>query len=243
MSRTAIVVGANSAIGRSVIRQLLVRGEVVQVIAVGRQIDAGLQAEFGDRLQFERTDYSDASAAAICAGLESVKGQISHIVICNGILHSDRVTPEKRLEDIATDTLLEVLRINAAVPILWLARLAPLIKGRCACAIAVISARVGSIADNRAGGWYAYRASKAALNMLLKSAAIELQRRAPNARVMAFHPGTTDTGLSRPFQRSVPADKLFTPAFVAERLLALMAVEKTDNSMEFVAWDGEPVPW
>ena len=97
-----------------------------------------------------------------------------------------------------------VLHVNTIVPALWLKALAPALKRASASVVAVTSARVGSIGDNRMGGWYSYRASKAALNMVLKSAAIEYRRRAPRVKVMAFHPGTTDSDLSRPFQRGVP---------------------------------------
>ncbi|HBO11481.1 MAG TPA: short-chain dehydrogenase, partial [Halieaceae bacterium] len=110
-------------------------------------------------------------------------------------------------------------------------------------AVAVLSARVGSIGDNRLGGWYGYRASKAALNMLLRSAAVELGRRAPSVALLAFHPGTTDTALSKPFQARVPADKLFPPARVADALLARMDAARADGELHFVDYAGEPIPW
>jgi len=102
---------------------------------------------------------------------------------------------------------------------------------------------VGSISDNRLGGWYSYRASKAAQNQLLKTLAIELARRNPEAIVLALHPGTTDTGLSRPFQANVAQEKLFTPAFVAEQLLNQIMQATVEDTGSFIAWDGQRIAW
>ena len=106
-----------------------------------------------------------------------------------------------------------------------------------------VSARVGSIGDNRSGGWYGYRASKAAQNMFTRNLAIELGRRAPNLICLALHPGTVDTGLSRPFQRSVPAERLFDPKRAADQLLSLIDSCGPGDSGRFLAWDGQPIPW
>ena len=158
-------------------------------------------------------------------------------------MHTDKISPEKRLEDISFDTVSEVIHINTIIPLLWLSNIVPLLKSRQTCRVAILSARVGSISDNRSGGWYAYRASKAALNMLIKTAAIELRRRAPNVKLIAFHPGTTDTKLSKPFQRSVPEGKLFTPDFVAVALIKLLKKLDPNSEEEFFDWNGQPVPW
>jgi NAD(P)-dependent dehydrogenase (short-subunit alcohol dehydrogenase family) len=108
---------------------------------------------------------------------------------------------------------------------------------------AAISARVGSIADNRIGGWYAYRASKAALNQLLRTASIEFARRHKNAIVVALHPGTTDTGLSRPFQANVPEEQLFSVDKTVGHMLSVIDGLSTDDSGGFFAWDGQPIEW
>lgn len=107
---------------------------------------------------------------------------------------------------------------------------------------AALSARVGSISDNQLGGWHAYRASKAALNMLLRTFAIELARRNPRAVCVGLHPGTVDTGLSAPFQANVPEGKLFTPDFAAARLLEVVDRLKPDDSGHVFAWDGQLIP-
>ena len=107
----------------------------------------------------------------------------------------------------------------------------------------LFSARVGSISDNRLGGWYSYRASKAALNMMIKTAAIELARRAKNIKLIAFHPGTTDTPLSKPFQKNVPENKLFSAEFVAKQLLDIVENTPIDQSPSYLDWQGETINW
>jgi NAD(P)-dependent dehydrogenase (short-subunit alcohol dehydrogenase family) len=129
------------------------------------------------------------------------------------------------------------------VPALWLKSLLKVLKGSQDCIVAALSARVGSIGDNHLGGWYAYRASKSALNMILKTAAIEYGRRAKNVKLIAFHPGTTDTELSKPFQAAVPKEKLFTPSFVAERLAMIMDEAVVDGELSYLDWKGQAIDW
>ena len=131
---------------------------------------------------------------------------------------------------------------------MWLSKLAPMLskgwqRAEPKVSIATLTARVGSIGDNSMGGWYSYRSSKSALNMALKTASIELARRAPNAKLISFHPGTTDTQLSKPFQARVPANKLFTPDFVAKRLLTVMDTSTVDGTLSYLDWDNKPIPW
>lgn len=166
-----------------------------------------------------------------------------YICIATGILHTETIKPEKRLEDITPDSMAAVLNTNTILPLMWLQQLLPLLKGAAPVTIAVLSARVGSIGDNRLGGWYSYRASKAALNMALQCTAIELARRARQCKLIAFHPGTTDTGLSKPFQANVPADKLFAPDFVANQLLPIMQDARADGELSFLDWQGKTVEW
>jgi len=190
-----------------------------------------------------RCDYTEESIKDVCCQLGSRENEFSHVFICNGLLHTAKLAPEKRLEDITADNLLSVLQANTIVPMLWLANLAPLLKSKTQCSIAVFSARIGSIEDNRSGGWYAYRASKAALNMLVKTASIEYRRRAENVKLIAFHPGTTDTGLSKPFLGSVPMDRVFTAEFVANSLIQILDKLERESGAEFLDWAGNPVSW
>tara|TARA_R110002073_G_scaffold315016_1_gene487438 strand:+ start:252 stop:980 length:729 start_codon:yes stop_codon:yes gene_type:complete len=239
----AIVIGANSSIAQCCIEQLLNEGVVNHVTAISRSEDPELLSQFESNLHWICCDYAEDSIKAVCADLKGDANDISHVVICNGVLHSQQIDPEKRLEDITAEKLQTIMQANAIVPILWLANLAPVLKGKLDCTVAIFSARVGSIADNRSGGWYAYRASKAALNMLVQTAGIEYQRRASNVKLIAFHPGTTATQLSKPFQANVPQGKLFTPAFVAKSLLEIMENSDRDSGAEFLDWAGKPIAW
>lgn len=236
--RTALVIGAGGGIGRAIVHRLHAE-KVGRVIAVSR--DPG---HFdGNTAECVQSDYSEASIEQVCAQLKQEQRLISKVFICNGTLHGERYMPEKRMESIEADALLTVFRTNAVVPILWVRSLLPVLSGKEPCVVSVLSARVGSISDNRLGGWYSYRASKAALNMLLKTAAIEYARRANNVKLIAFHPGTVDTSLSKPFQASVPENKLFTPDFVAERLFDVMNQVEMDSGLEFIDWAGQTVEW
>ncbi|MGY3726185.1 MULTISPECIES: Rossmann-fold NAD(P)-binding domain-containing protein [Cobetia] len=166
-----------------------------------------------------------------------------------GLLHEEAfeqhaaLWPEKRLEDLDMAALTRLHQVNAFVPALLLGMLAPRLRRRTPLIFASLSARVGSISDNRSGGWYAYRASKASHNMLLKTAAIEIARRNPEAVLVALHPGTTDTELSAPFQARVPEHKLFTPGYVARRLLRVAGELSPEDSGGFRDWAGEPIDW
>jgi NAD(P)-dependent dehydrogenase (short-subunit alcohol dehydrogenase family) len=167
---------------------------------------------------------------------------LRHLVICSGLLHQGKIQPEKRLEALNLDAMTHLYQTNALLPLRWISQLLPLF-GREPCTLAVLSARVGSIGDNRAGGWYGYRASKAALNMLLKCAAIELARRAPGVKLLAFHPGTTDTPLSRPFHANVPVGNVQSPEQVANHLVNLMNRLQPDGELSFLDWQGKPIEW
>lgn len=240
----ALVIGAGSAIAQALISQILNRGQR-RVIAVSRQQPVGLD-DAGEGPEWWQSDYSEDSIAD-CGGrlsqLPNGGDEIDRVYILNGILHSADIAPEKRLEDLSAEALQQVFQINAINAMLWLKTLKPLLRGKRERVITVLSARVGSIADNERGGWYAYRASKAALNMLFKTAAIEYRRTAKQTRFLAFHPGTTDTPLSQPFQKSVPDDKLFSTEFVAERLLGLTEDLPGSDLVQFLDWDGKPVAW
>jgi NAD(P)-dependent dehydrogenase (short-subunit alcohol dehydrogenase family) len=242
-SSRALIIGAGSAIAGALAEQLAADRQIEQVVCVSRMPSSRVAADHGERLQWLQCDYSEASIQRVCSRLQEYRGDFSKVVLCNGLLHDHRVKPEKRLEELDEEALHHVFQANAVVPILWLKNLGTLLRGDRETRVAVFSARVGSIEDNRLGGWYGYRASKAALNMLVRTAAIEYRRRAPNVRFMLFHPGTTDTPLSKPFQQNVPVDKLFEPAFVARQLLELMSGESFSEEAVFLDWAGETIAW
>lgn len=240
---TTLIIGARSQIAQALMAQVLAQAPAQTVIAVSRAEAPDTDVAHSGRLHWLSCDYSPEAIAATCAQVRTLAAGVPRIILCNGVLHGSGFRPEKRFEDLSADTLLHVYRINAVLPLLWIQGLLPMLQAGPPCVMAVFSARVASIADNGRGGWYSYRAAKAALNMLLKTAAIELARRAPQVKLMAFHPGTVDTPLSKPFQASVPPGKLFTPAFVADRLLGLMDRAQADGTLDFLDWDGQPIPW
>lgn len=165
------------------------------------------------------------------------------IVVTNGLLSNDQIQPEKRLEELNLQSWRLSLQANTEISLQLLAFLAGRMKRQDALQCLILSAKVGSIQDNRLGGWYAYRASKAALNMLIKTASIEWQRRFPLCSLGAYHPGTTDSALSRPFQSRVPDQQLKTPEQAALCLAQQLNQLTPENSGRFWNWDGQELPW
>jgi NAD(P)-dependent dehydrogenase (short-subunit alcohol dehydrogenase family) len=221
---TYLIFGASSAIGQATISQLASRGG--RVIAFSRQTMDGFakqsNVDFIKLAGYETDDLNTAVAELIHNtygfSFEHVKG----VFIFNGILHSTSLSPEKSLSQFKADNFFEVLKSNTLVPITILQSVLPKLPKDSVAKIAVLSARIGSIDDNGLGGWHSYRASKAALNMLLKNVAIEHSRTHKNLKFVSYHPGTTDSELSKPFQANVPKDKLFTPAQSSAYLLAVL---------------------
>ncbi len=250
-SPCALVVGGSRGIGQALTEQLLASSVIDRVAVTARSAGSGgaldrLSQEHAERLVVLPMDVTDQqSVAAAAAQLKESDIRPRLILNVAGLLHDQgrSVRPEKRLEDIDADAMQRVFQVNAIGPALCLRYFLPLMPRSGRSVFAVLSARVGSISDNRLGGWYAYRASKAALNQVVKTASIEARRRFPEAIIAALHPGTTDTGLSAPFQSNVPKDKLFTPQFVAQRLLAVVDGLDAADSGGFFAWDGQAIPW
>lgn len=234
-----LIIGGSSGIARALIKQLM---ETQQVIVISRQ--AKPTTLNSNNLSWQQiADYSEEKIITSVAFLREFSSNINQVYICNGVLHNQHLMPEKRLTQFTEQAFLSIITSNTLVPMLWLKHLTQDLLQKQVCKIVVFSARVGSISDNQLGGWYSYRASKAALNMLLKSAAIELARRAKKLKIIIFHPGTTDTSLSKPFQKNVPEGKLFTPDFVATQLINIVAEAEIDGQASYLDWQGEPIDW
>ncbi len=165
------------------------------------------------------------------------------VINTSGFLHSKLVKPEKRLSHLNRSNIIQNFSINAFAPILIAKSIEKFIKPELHFSFASLSARVGSIGDNKLGGWYSYRASKAAQNQFLKTLSIEWRRKFPFSVVSILHPGTCDTKLSKPFQSSVPTDKLFTPSQSTEYLINIISEQKPSDSGKFLAWDSSIIPW
>jgi NAD(P)-dependent dehydrogenase (short-subunit alcohol dehydrogenase family) len=231
----AVIIGAGG-IGLALADKWQESGQY-DVHVVSRSIPAEAQ------WQGWQSDYSDESLVEISAGIAAVPGELSRLVITNGVLQGDGFRPERALRQLSRSAMAHVLEINTVLPMIALAAFESQLKNVSRPRVAVLSARVGSIGDNHLGGWYSYRASKSALNMMLQCAAIELHRVNRTLKLIAFHPGTTDTPLSKPFQRGVPADKLFTPEFVADQLTAILDTIESDGRLSYLDWAGELIPW
>lgn len=243
-----LICGASQGIGLALCGALLARDDVAQVWAVSRQASSSnaltlLASQFGHRLQRVDCDARDEqSLDALASHIKAACANL-HLVICTlGILHQDGAKAEKSLAQLDLASLQASFTSNTFAPILLLKHLVPMLRKH-PCTFAALSARVGSIGDNRLGGWYSYRASKAALNQLLHTASIELKRLNPASTLLALHPGTTDTALSRPFQANVPDAQLFEPAFAAQCIIGLVGRHGPASSGTFWAWDGEAIPW
>lgn len=239
----ALVIGGNGGIASAVLRELEQSGQFTTLHCVLRRTPQNPSAI----VQYHTlSEHSEQAVSTLCAQLKSV-GHFSTVICCIGALHGEQrgvaLRPEKRLEDISVDALDTYFHINSVVPALWLKCLLPLVKSKTPAKVAFVSARVGSISDNRLGGWYGYRASKAALNMLIKTAQVEYKRRAPNVAMLSYHPGTVDTPLSEPFQQNVPNDKLFTPQFTARQLLGLLPGLTADEAPYYLDWQGKSIGW
>ena len=239
----SVIIGASGGIGDALVRRYLALGDCETVFAVSRTSQTSSVALSGTRLRWLLCDSSGEDVKRVVEELVSSGLNLRRIIICTGLLHNEDITPEKSLDKLDPDAMRAVFDVNLVIPALWLAALVKPLRRTEGSVIAVLSARVGSIADNRLGGWYSYRASKAALNMFLKSAAIEYSRRSPGVKVVSFHPGTTDTYLSSPFQANVSEEALFTPDFVADRLVKLLDEVQPDGQLSFLDWAGIEIPW
>jgi len=238
-----LIIGANSEIAKALAEQV-VQQTSSQLIVVSRDVDFYQESHFDSVLAIKVKDYEEQTMVQVVQDLkENLTGAITRVFICHGILHDTQLFPEKRLSDLTESHFFKVMKANTMTPILWLKQLMPVLKGKTPSKVVIFTARVGSISDNEIGGWYSYRTSKAAMNMLIKSAAIEFKRAAKNIKLISFHPGTTDTPLSKPFQGNVPEGKLFTSEFVASQLLNIVETTPVDGQASFLDWQGKEIPW
>ena len=231
MSRAAVVIGASGGIGRAFVEALAEEGAYDVVHRFARSETGGQHMDLED-------EASIAAAAAIVADGPPVE----LLLIATGLLHERGRGPEKAFRDLDAAWLARSYAVNAIGPALVFKHFLPLIPRTGKPVFAALSARVGSISDNRLGGWHGYRAAKAALNMLIRNFAIEQARRAPGNICVGLHPGTVDTGLSKAFQGGVPGDKLFTPQQSAGYLLGVIDGLKAQDSGKCFDWAGQEVP-
>lgn len=244
----AFVIGGNRGIGLGFVQHLLQDSRVGHVLATYRDRPSpelsDLSAQLPSRLHSFSVDVTEE--AQIAAAVQQIQAKFSHlhfVIYCVGLLHEDSIQPEKSLQQIQSEAMLRYFQVNSLGAVLFAKHLLPLLKHPDRSVFASISAKVGSIGDNQLGGWYGYRASKAALNMLMRNVAIEYSRKSPKTIVALLHPGTTDTRLSQPFQRGVPPEKLFPVERTVNQLMTVIEGIQPEDSGHFFSWDGSELPW
>jgi len=241
-----LIVGATRGIGLGFVKHFLTQDDT-HIFATYRHAESAqslmaLQSAHPSNLTLIRWDITQDED--FLQGVDVIKTQtqsLDLVLYCVGILHDQTLAPEKSLKQITREGLEKYFQINSIGGILLAKHVMPLLKHKNRNLLAFISAKVGSIEDNYLGGWYGYRASKAALNMLVKTTAIEYARRSPQTLVLSLHPGTTDTDLSKPFQRNVPPEKLFSVERPVQQLVKVM--DQATVSGQFFSWDGTILPW
>ena len=224
---SAVVVGASGGIGAAVADGLAASGRFVTIHRLSRSV-TGLDLE------------DEASIAAAAGRIADGPAPVL-IFVATGVLHHGEA-PERSFRAMTAEHLLRDYRVNTVGPALVAKHFLPLLPRDRRAVFAALSARVGSIGDNRLGGWHSYRASKAALNMIVRNLAIEMARSHPHAIVAGLHPGTVITGLSEPFQKGVSPEALFTPAVSAGYLLGVLDGLTPADSGGVFAWDGARIP-
>jgi NAD(P)-dependent dehydrogenase (short-subunit alcohol dehydrogenase family) len=244
--QTVVIVGASGGIGLGFVRYFLTQVPFpVKIWATYRRAIAELDhlaEENPDRLTLVPLDITEESQIEKFSQ-QLGKTTVNWLINCVGILHVDDNPPEKSLRHLQTSQLQQYFAVNSIGPVLLAKHFLPHLRHASPSVFATISAKVGSIGDNQLGGWYGYRASKTALNMLMKNTAIEYRRVAPQCAVILLHPGTTDTSLSQPFQKNVPPEKLFSVERTVKQLMAILLQVKPENSGTFYSWDGTTLPW
>lgn len=238
MTKRAIVWGATGGVGNALVAALAHSGHYDAIYAGSR---AGRTPADGAVRPFA-FDLLDEDSIGAASQRIADDGPVDLSIVATGVLQTDKHGPEKSIAALAPEAMLELFRINTIGPALIAKHSIAMMPRAGRSVFAALSARVGSITDNRLGGWHSYRASKAALNMIIANLAIELQRTRPDAIAVGLHPGTVDTALSRPFQKNVPAAKLQSPAASAAHLMAVVDGLTRADSGHVIAWDGERIP-
>ena len=225
---SAVIIGARGGIGAALANALEKDKNYAQILRLHRESSPPLDI------------LDEASIAAAATSLSATHPPISLVIVAIGLLHSEQKGPEKSLRELEPNWMIENFRINAVGPALVAKHFLPIMAKQGPICFAALSARVGSISDNRLGGWHSYRASKSALNMLIRNISIEWQRKNPQSVVVGLHPGTVETSLSAPFKGN-PAHERFTPSRAAGNMLSVIHGLKPEQSGQIFAYDGSLV--
>ena len=230
-----VVIGASGGIGGAFVDLLVKSKRVSQIYAFSHSGEIVDDAKV-IKAKIDLTDEKSIQKAA-----QSIEGECHLILVATGVLQGEGFQPEKGLRDLTQDNLQNIMNVNFVGPALIGKCFLSLLPKNSKSVFAVLSARVGSISDNQLGGWYSYRASKAALNMFVKTASIEVARKSKQAVLIGLHPGTVETSLSEPFKNNVPNGKLFTPEYSAKSMLDV--IDQIDSRLtgRLLAYDGQEI--
>lgn len=229
------LIGATGSIGNAIVKHYKERfSNNLQLYAFSRQQAPSLDVFYQGYINF-----NEAQSVQDAADLLEPNLVFDRIIVTTGLLHNSNISPEKSLQALDEESFMEVMRVNALGPINVAKYFVPKLARDKKSIFAALSARVGSIGDNQLGGWYSYRASKAALNMLIKNLSIEYRRRHKNMIFLGLHPGTVESALSAPFMGNSKNYKVFKPSFAAEKLVSVIEHSTTEQSGCILDWKGE----
>jgi NAD(P)-dependent dehydrogenase (short-subunit alcohol dehydrogenase family) len=231
---TAAVFGASGGIGSALVTELTADPRCV-IVRAGSRGSSPAASEKVLPFTFDLADPASIAHAAEIVGTPDL------VVVATGLLHADGLQPEKSLRSLDASAMERAFTINAIGPVMIARHIFGRANRDSRVVFGALSAKVGSISDNRLGGWYSYRASKAALNQLIRTVSVELARTHPRSVCVALHPGTVDTLLSKPFQAGVAPEKLFSPQRAAQQLLAVLDGLGPDSSGRLIGWDGREI--
>ncbi len=247
INKRLLIIGASGGVGFAMTQILLEQGHQLFVTTRNRNSRQAaslvkIAEVYPQQLTILQMDITDQeSVATLFNELNNHTDRLHLVMNCSGLLHDGALQPEKRLEDLDFENLHRSFSVNTIGPLLIARYALALLKHDESSVVANMSARVGSISDNRIGGWYGYRASKAAQNMATRTVAIEMKRRSKHTIVVGLHPGTVDTSLSKPFQRGVKPGQLKTAAQAAASLCQVIDGLQTEDSGKVFAWDGSEI--
>lgn len=238
MFKSVAIVGSSGGIGSEACRFVSERYAPENIFEFSRSGQWAL--EHSTKILMDICD-----EASIDAAISQIPESISFdlVFVATGQLHNDAqgIMPEKALQHLSSANFLNTLQVNTVGPSLVAKSFIPKLRKDNTCIFAALSARVGSVSDNKLGGWYSYRAAKAALNMMIKSISIETSRRNKHAIIIGIHPGTVDTGLSKPFQKNIKPEKIFTPQFSVSKIFEIFENVTVDQTGCCFAWDGSVI--
>ena len=232
--RKVAVIGSSGAIGRAFVDHYINDLSINSIFSFSRSsigIDNNKVKHFSIDIENESSIENAAKSVE--------KTNFDEIIIASGLLHTNEFGPEKSIKDLKADNILKVLNVNTVGPAIIGKYFLPLLNKDNKSVMAFLSARVGSISENKLGGWYAYRASKSALNQVIKTFSIELKRTNPKAIIIGLQPGTVDSELSAPFKRSVSNNKLFSAEYSVSQLIGVIERADESSSGNLISWDGE----